>query len=147
MRVLVVAATLVCATAVNGIAQRKPFEINTQTPEGMLLTDAGRAEDEAKKTALLEEFLQKYPKHDGVPFAGTQLQTIYLKNGSLDKTIQVADLILAVDPALPVAAYNALQAAEQKKDYAAVQTWALRTVEAAKKELAIPKPEDDTQAE
>ena len=147
MRLLIVVAMLVCATAVTGAAQRKPFEINAQTPEGALLTDAGQAADEAKKTALLEEFMQKYPKHDGVPYAGTQLQTIYLKNGSLDKVIQAAETILAVDPALPLAAYSALQAAEQKKDYAAIQTWALKTVEAAKKELAMPKPTDDTQAE
>ena len=147
MRVQVMAVMLVCASAVTAVAQKKPFEINTQTPEGMLLNDAGQAADEAKKTALLEEFMQKYPKHDGVPFAGTQLQIIYLKNGSLDKTIQTAETILAVDPALPVAAYNALQAAEQKKDYAAIQTWALKTVDAAKKQLAFPKPDDDTQAE
>lgn len=147
MRIPIVAVMLICAAAVSGSAQRKPFELNAGTPEGMLLTDAGNAPDEAKKTALLEEFLQKYPKHEGVPYAGTQLQTIYLKNGNLDKAIQTAETILAVDPALPMAAYNALQAAEQKKDYAAVQTWALRTVDAAKKELAMPKPDDDTQAE
>ncbi|MDR3718793.1 MAG: hypothetical protein P4K98_08320 [Bryobacteraceae bacterium] len=147
MRHLVVTVMLVCATAGTGAAQKKPFEINTQTPEGALLSDAGQATDEAKKTALLEEFLQKYPKHDGVPYAGTQLQTIYLKNGSLDKTIQTAEIVLAVDPALPLAGYNALQAAEQKKDYAAVQNWALKTVDAAKKELAVPKPESDTQVE
>ncbi len=147
MRLQVVAVMLVCASAVTAVAQKKPFEINTQTPEGMLLSDAGQATDEAKKTALLEEFLQKYPKHDGVPYAGTQLQIIYLKNGSLDKTIQTAETILAVDPALPLAAYNPLQAAEQKKDYAAIQTWALKTVDAAKKQLAYPKPGDDDQAE
>jgi|GEM_PF-442482 len=147
MRRLMVAAMLVCATAATGAAQKKPFELNTQTPEGALLSDAIHTDDEAKKTLLFEEFLQKYPKHDGVPLAGTQLQTIYLKNGNLDKTIQTAELVLAVDPALPLAAYNALQAAEQKKDYAAVQSWVLKTVDAAKKELAMPKPANDSEAE
>jgi hypothetical protein len=147
MRVLAIAAVLTCAAAMAGGAQKKPFEINTQTPEGILLTLAGQADDEAKKTALLEEFLQKYPKHEGIPYAGTQLQTIYLKNGSLDKVVQAAGIILAVDPALPFAAYNALQACEQKKDYPGIKTWALKTVEAAKNDLAIPKPTDDTQAE
>jgi tetratricopeptide (TPR) repeat protein len=147
MKVFAVAAVLVCAAVTAGAAQKKPFEINPLTPEGALLTDAGKADDEAKKAALLEEFLQKYPKHDGVPYAGTQLQAIYLKTGSLDKVIQAADTILAVDPALPLAAYNALQASEQKKDYAAVKTWALKTVEAAKLDLAVPKPIGDIQAE
>lgn len=147
MRVLAFAAVLTCAAAMAGAAQKKPFEINAQTPEGALLTLASQADDEAKKTALLEEFLQKYPKHDGIPFAGTQLQTIYLKNGSLDKVIQAAGTILAVDPALPLAAYNALQACEQKKDYPGIKTWALKTVEAAKSDLASPKPTSDSQTE
>ena len=147
MRVLAFAAVLTCAAAMAGGAQKKPFEINAQTPEGALLTEAGQADDEAKKTALLEEFLQKYPKHEGIPYAGTQLQTIYLKNGTLDKVVQTAGTILAVDPALPLAAYNALQACEQKKDYPGIKTWALKTVEAAKSDLAIPKPSDDAQAE
>jgi tetratricopeptide (TPR) repeat protein len=147
MRVLIVAAVLACVAAMTGAAQKKPFEINKQTPEGALLTTAIQTDDVAKKTALLEEFLQKYPKDEGIPFAGTQLQAIYLSSGSLDKVIQVAGTILAVDPALPLAAYNALQAAEQKKDYPAIKTWALKTVEAAKGELAVPKPTDEGQAE
>lgn len=147
MRLLAFAAVLACAAAMAGAAQKKPFEINPQTPEGALLTEAGQTDDEAKKTALLEDFLQKYPKHDGVPYAGTQLQNIYLKNGSLDKVVQAAVTILAVDPALPLAAYNALEACEQKKDYPAIKTWALKTVEAAKGELATAKPADEAQAE
>jgi hypothetical protein len=147
MRGFKFAAVLVCAATLAGAAQKKTFEINTQTPEGALLSAAGQADDEVKKTALLEEFLQKYPKSDGVPFAGTQLQTIYLKNGSLDKVVQAAETILAVDPTLPLAAYNALQACEQKKDYPGIQTWALKTVEAAKSELATPKPTDEAQTE
>ncbi len=147
MRILAFAAVLACATVIAGAAQKKPFEINTQTPEGALLTQAGQTEDETKKTALLEEFLQKYPKHDGVPFAGTQLQTIYAKNKNFDKVVATAELILAVDPAVPVAAYTALEACEQKKDYPAIKIWALKTVEAAKADLASPKPADETQAE
>ncbi len=147
MRVLKCAGLLICAAAIAGAWQKKPFEINAQTPEGALLSEASQTEDEARKTALLEEFVQKYPKHDGIPYAGTQLQAIYLKNGSLDKVVPAAITILAVDPALPLAAYNGLQACEQKKDYAAIQLWALKTVEAAKANLAFPKPSDEAQAD
>lgn len=147
MKVLAFAAVLTCVAAMAGAAQKKPFEINAQTPEGALLTEVGKTDDEAKKAALLEEFLQKYPQHEGIPYAGTQLQAIYLKNGSFDKVIQAAGTILAVDPGLPLAAYNALQACEQKKDYPAIKTWALKTVEAAKSDLATPKPSNEAQAE
>ena len=147
MRAFTVVAVLTCIATLAGVAQKKPFEINAQTPEGVLLSEAGQTEDEAKKTALLEEFLQKYPKHEGIPYAGTQLQAIYLKNGTPDKVVQAAVTILAVDPALPLAAYNALQASEQKKDYLAIKAWALKTVEAAKADLAFSKPADEAQAE
>jgi hypothetical protein len=147
MRVLTIAGVLSCVAFMAGAAQKKPFEINNQTTEGVLLSSAIHTDDVAQKTALLEQFLRTYPKHDGVPYAGTQLQAIYLTGGSLDKVIEVAGTILAVDPALPLAAYNALQAAEQKKDYPAIKTWALKTVEAAKSELAVSKPIDDSQVD
>ena len=146
MRAMIFATVLVCAFACAATAQKKPFEINTQTPEGALLQTAGQENDEAKRTALYEEFLQKYPKHDGVVMAATALQAIYAKAGNSDKVMQMGDLALASDPSNATAGYTALQAAEQKKDYAAIKTWADRTVEAAKKSLAVPKPADEDEA-
>ncbi len=147
MRATVSAMILACALVCAATAQKKPFEINAQTPEGALLQTAGQENDEAKKTALYEQFLQKYPKHDGVPMAATTLQAIYAKAGNFDKVMQMADLALAVDPSSVTAGYAALQAAEQKKDDAGIRTWAEKTVEAAKKSLATPKPSDEYEAE
>jgi hypothetical protein len=141
---MVFATILACALACAATAQKKPFEINTQTPEGALLQTAGQENDEAKKTALYEEFLQKYPKHDGVVMAA--LQGIYAKAGNADKAMQMGDLILAAEPTNATAGYAALQAAEQKKDDAAIKTWAVKTVDAAKKGLAVPKPADEDEA-
>jgi tetratricopeptide (TPR) repeat protein len=143
---MVFATILACALACAATAQKKPFEINTQTPEGALLQTAGQENDEAKKTALYEEFLQKYPKHDGVVMAAAALQGIYAKAGNADKAMQMGDLILAAEPTNATAGYAALQAAEQKKDDAAIKTWAVKTVDAAKKGLAVPKPADEDEA-
>ena len=147
MRATVCATILVCALAGAATAQKKPFEINTQTPEGALLQTAGQENDEAKKTALYEQFLEKYPKHDGVAMAATALQAIYAKAGNFDKVMQMGDLALACDPSSVTAGYSALQAAEGKKDDAAIKTWAVKTVEAAQKGLATPKPSDEYEAE
>jgi tetratricopeptide (TPR) repeat protein len=144
---MVFATVLACALACAATAQKKPFEINTQTPEGALLQTAGQENDQAKQTALYEEFLQKYPKHDGVVVAATALQAIYTKAGNADKVMQMADVILTADPSNATIGYTALQAAEQKKDYAAIKIWAVKTVEAAKKGLAVPKPSDENDAE
>src|SRR5208283_561836 len=147
MRATVSAMILACVLVSAATAQKKPFEINAQTPEGALLQSAGQENDEAKKMALYEQFLQKYPKHDGVPMAATALQAIYAKAGNYDKVMQMADLALAGDPSSATVGYAALQAAEQKKDDAAIKTWAVKTVEAAKQSLATPKPSDEYEAE
>ena len=146
MRAIVFVTVLACALACAATAQKKPFEINTKTPEGVILQRAGEENDDAKKTALYEEFLQKYPKHEGVVVAAMALQTIYAKAGNSDKVMQMADVVLAADPSEATVAYTALQAAEQKKDDAAIKTWAVKTVDAAKKGLAVPKPAGEDEA-
>jgi len=147
MRALVLATILAGALACSAIAQKKPFEINAETPEGALLQKAGQEDDQAKKTALYEEFLQKYPKHDGAGLAAAQLQLLYSKAGNYDKAMQMADLAITADPTNATFGYSVLQEAEQKKDYAAIKTWAVKTAEAAKKNLAVPKPSDENDAE
>ena len=72
MRAMVFATVLACLLASAAPAQKKPFEINAETPEGALLQKAGQEDDQAKKTALYEEFLQKYPKHEGAGVAAEQ---------------------------------------------------------------------------
>lgn len=127
-------------------AQRKPYQINAQTPEGLLLQRAGQEDDESKKIALYEEYLAKHPQHDGVTYALVQVQPLLLKAKQLDKVIQMGEQILKAEPDNAPAAYNALQACEQKQDAAGVIAWSARTVEAAKKMLAAPKPAEEDEA-
>jgi tetratricopeptide (TPR) repeat protein len=108
---------------------------------------AGSETDEAKRLALFEEFVQAYPKHGGTAWAYGQLQPIYLKASQWDKSIQAGEAALALDPANSFAAYNALQGCEKKADIACLKDWSARTVEAAKKMLAIPKPGVEAEVE
>jgi tetratricopeptide (TPR) repeat protein len=141
MRQLLI-VVLSLATAVTA-AQRKPYQINAQTPEGQLLQKAGQEDDESKKIAIYQDYLAQFPQHDGVAYAWIQLQPLLLKAKQLDKVIEGGDVILKLEPENAPSAYNALQACEQKKDTAGVVSWANRTVEAAKKMLATPKPADE----
>jgi len=139
-QLLIVALSL--ATAVTA-AQRKPYQINAETPEGQLLQKAGQEDDEGKKIAMYQEYLAKFPQHDGVAYAWVHVQPLLLKAKQFDKTIEGGEVILKLEPENAPAAYNALQACEQKQDTAGVVSWANRTVEAAKKMLATPKPADE----
>lgn len=141
------AALLVILLAAPAAAQRPKFEFDTTTPQGRLLQQAGSETDEARKLALFEEFLQTYPKHGGATWAYSQLQPIYLKNQQWDKLIEAGAAALELDPVNSPVAYNALQGCEKKGDAACVKDWSARTVEAARKMLALNKPEDEEEAE
>lgn len=143
----VIASILTLVFAAAAMAQQgHKFEINTQTPEGQLLQKAGQAGTDAEKIAAYEEFIAKYPQHPGVVYAWNQVQPLHLKAGALDKVIAGANVILAADSDNSPAAYNALQAAEQKNDVPAIILWANRTVDAAKKAIDSKKPEDEDEA-
>jgi hypothetical protein len=141
---LLAAAVLIAAPLV---AQRARFEINAQTPEGLLLQMAGSESDEARKIELYQEFLQKYPNHEGKVYALNQVQPLWLKTKAFDKVIAAGREILAAEPDNAPAAYNALQACEEQNDAACVIEWANATIAAAKKKIESKQPEDETEAE
>ena len=143
------AATLMLfAAAVAASAQRhKLGTINAETPEGQLLQQIGTESDEAKKTALLEDFAAKYPKHEGVSWVYEQLVGNYTKAGQFDKVVETGEKAIAVDPGDVETAYACLQAAEAKKDAGMVVKWSGATSEAARKIAQSPKPTEADEAE
>jgi hypothetical protein len=54
--------------------QRQNFTINVGTPEGQLLQSIGQEPDEAKKVALMQDFMDKYPMHAGGVFESKGLR-------------------------------------------------------------------------
>jgi len=144
MRLALFAAFLL---ATPGPAQSQRFQIDAQTPEGLLLQMAGSESDEAKKIQLYEEFLQKYPDHAGRPYALNQVVPLWLKAKNFDKVLGGARDILAAQPDNAPAAYNTLQACEEKNDAACIVEWANATIEAARKKIESKQPEDETEAE
>lgn len=129
--------------AAPAVAQRPTPTINTETTEGVLLQQIGQELDEAKKIALLEEFISKYPAHNGVPWVYGLMISNYTKAGQFDKAMAAAEKLLALNPLDAEASHDALKAAEGKKDPDAVLKWAVRTSEAARKAAAAPKASDE----
>jgi tetratricopeptide (TPR) repeat protein len=146
MRCGVLAAAFVLSLAPL-CAQRQKLSINAETPEGQLLQKASQESDDTQKLALLEEFLSKYPAHDGAGWAWSQAVPLYLKAQQFDKTVDGATKALAIDPSNAVVAYQALEACEQKKDYEGIKAWSAKTREAADKVLESQKPTDADELE
>src|SRR5579862_5470978 len=78
--------------------QRQNFTINVGSPEGQLLQNIGQEADEAKKVAMMEEFLTKYPKHEGAGWVCVQLQAVYLGQKNYDKALDAGMKELDNDP-------------------------------------------------
>lgn len=122
---------------------KQHFTINVSTPEGQLLQSIGQEQDEAKKVALMQDFLAKYPKHEGVSWVCGQLQTAYINQKDYDKAIDAGEKGLAADPNDLELAYNSLKAAEAKNDADGMRKWSARTSENARKITAKAPADDD----
>jgi|HubBroStandDraft_3_1064219.scaffolds.fasta_scaffold10378_2 tetratricopeptide (TPR) repeat protein len=124
--------------------QKQRFTINVGTPEGQLLQSIGQESDDDKKLALAQDFLSKYPKHEGAGWVTAQLEVICVKQAQYDKALEAGEKAFTNDPTDLDVAYNSLKAAEGKEDADQTKTWSLRTSELARKEMAAEKaPADD----
>ena len=146
MRGLIVALMWLLAAA-PADAQRHKFTINTETPEGQLLAQIGQEEDAAKKLGLLEQFAEKFPKHEGFAWVLSQMVPAYNKAGQFDKALAVGDKLLTLDPGDIESAHAILQAAEGTKDPDAVLAWAPKVSDMARKVAQAEKPKEEEEAE
>jgi tetratricopeptide (TPR) repeat protein len=126
-------------------AQRQEITINTATPEGRLLQQVGEEPDDAKKVALMEQFLAQFPKHEGTAWVYSRMLASCTKLGQYDKALAAAEALLTTNPTDMETAYSALQAVEAKKDPDTARQWAVRTSDLARKAAREPKggEEDD----
>lgn len=125
-------------------AQRQASMINTATPQGRLLQQVKDESDDAKKIALMEQFLAQYPEDEGATWVNSQMVTSCVKVGQFDKALAAAEKVLAKDPGDVGTAYEAVKAAEAKKDPDAVCRWAVQASDLARKILQAPKGSDES---
>lgn len=123
--------------------QRQNFIINIGTPEGQALQSIGQESDDAKKLALMQEFLEKYPQHEGAGWVAAQLEAAYTKDKQYDKALEAAGKVGADGPNELDVAFNAVKAADAKGDAEQVKKWGTRTIEAARKITGTGKPPAD----
>src|SRR5438105_1486753 len=104
--------------------QRQNFIINVGTPEGLILQSIGQESDDAKKLQLMQEFLEKYPQHEGAGWVAAQLEAVYTKDKLYDKALEAAGKVGAESPNELDVAFNAVKAADAKGDAEQVKKWA-----------------------
>jgi len=123
--------------------EKQSFTINVGTPEGQLLQSIGQETDDARKATLAQDFLSKYPKHEGAGWVCAQLESILVSQKDYDKALAAGNATWPNVPDMDMA-YYALKAAVAKGDVDQVKIWSARTAEAAGKDIAANKaPADD----
>jgi tetratricopeptide (TPR) repeat protein len=142
MRYALLVLTLFLAAAPAWSQRHKVGEINAEKPDGALLQQIGQEKDDARKVALMEQFLTQFPKHAAAGWVLEQLQPLCVKAGQPDKIIAAGEKLVALDADDTEAALQTLKAYEAKKDAAAVLKWSAITSAAARKMVAAPKPSD-----
>ncbi len=146
MRLSILLSTLLAVTSVVS-AQRHNITINAETPAGLLLQQIGQEADDAKKTALLEQFAAKYPKHEGILWVYEMMIPAYAKAAQAPKALEACDQLLTADPADAENAYACLKIAESTKDPATVIKWSARASEACRKVMQSAKPKEADEVE
>ncbi len=138
------ALTILLAAMPAAGQRHKISEINAETEEGKILQAIATEESAGRKQAMMDHFIERWPKHEAFGWVLSQLQQTQLKAGDFDKAIDSGTKLIALDPADVEAAYAGLKAAEGKKDSAAILKWGVATSEAAKKAIAEPKRAEES---
>src|SRR5271170_7329000 len=85
--------------------EKQSFTINTSTPEGQALQSLGQETDDARRVALAQDFLAKYPKHEAAGWVAGQLEAALLAQKDNDKVLAVAEAAYANGPDMDAAYY------------------------------------------
>ena len=142
MRFSIIALALAMGVGIVHGQRFRMDEVNTETPEGKAQQAIGLETDEAKKLALMEQFVQQFPKDKSAGWMYDHMQEIYIKTNQPDKVMANTEKLLALDPTYDVAAHQALKAAESKKDLDLIKKWAGILWQAANKVATSPQPKE-----
>jgi tetratricopeptide (TPR) repeat protein len=134
---------ILLAFSLTAVAQRHSVpDVDAEKPEGKVLLQVMQTDDAAKKTALLEQFVEQFPKSDATPWALEQLLAASVKSGPPDKILAAGEKLLAADPDETEAALQCLKAAEAKHDLELIKKYSALSSTLAKKMMAVPEPKD-----
>ena len=142
-------ALLVCASALFAQAtlEIRDVEIDSQSPEGAVLTEAGIAEESDERIAILEGFLNDYPESGYLGYVLLQLQGLYTQTQRWPDAATVGSRLLEYVPEDLEVRHNQNQALLNAMQWDELLEGLSLTKPMADKEAAAPPPDDPTEDE
>ncbi len=151
MRHLFALALALIACTSTALAQAtleiRNVEIDSQSPEGAVLTEAGIAEEASERTAILEGFLNDYPESTYLGYVLLQLQGLYTQQQDWSKAAAVGQRLLEYVPNDLEVRHNYNQSLVNSQQWPELLAALSKTKPMADKEAAAPPPEDPTEDE
>ena len=142
-------ASILCAPA--ALAQEtleiRNVEIDSQSPEGAVLTEAGIAEEASERTAILEGFLSDFPESTYLGYVLLQLQGLYTQQQDWSKAAAVGQRLLQYVPDDLEVQHNYNQSLVNSQQWPELLDALAKTKPLADKEAAAPPPDDPTEDE
>ncbi|MBX9602834.1 MAG: hypothetical protein K2X35_17655 [Bryobacteraceae bacterium] len=132
---------IIAITAVDAAAQRAKPVIDPETPHGYLIQRIQQEDDENARIDLMVEFATQFPKHESLGWVLDRLIPATLKARQWDRAAKAGELMLSIEPENVTAAQACLQAAEGRKDGAAVERFALLLWDVAQRKALSGKPD------
>jgi len=125
----------------------RDVEIDSQSPEGAVLTQAGIAEEADERTAILEGFLNDYPESTYLGYVLLQLQGLYTQAQRWSDAATVGARLLEYVPEDLEVRHNQNQALLNSMQWPELLEGLAVTKPLADKEAAAPPPDDPTEDE
>ena len=153
MNKLVLYLSIFCLLLVPAIAQEeeeydfRDVDINTGSPEGQLITQAGSSEDTAEKIQLLETFVEEYSDDHAIDWVRLQLQNHYLETQNFTKVVEHGKAIQEVAPKDIEVLHNLTKGYEGTQEWATLLPHLLVTKVVAGAEAAAENYEDADEQE
>lgn len=146
---ILILVALACASAAfpQAALEIRDVEIDSQSPEGAVLTEAGIAEETEERIGLLEGFLTDFPESTYLGYVLLQLQTLYTQQQRWDVAAEAGKRLLAYVPNDLEVRHNHNQALLNSQQWTDLLESLKRTKPIAVKEAAAPPPEDPTEDE
>lgn len=150
MKRFAILSTLTCGLVLALAAQSAPNirnpDIDSETPDGALITQAAMVENAAEKIAPLEQMLAEHPDSKYTGYALLQLQQAYVQQKNHAKVIEVGQKLLEIVPNDLEVLHNVNQALVQQQQWEELYPRLVATRPIAEEVVASPKPDDEDEA-
>jgi len=135
------AAIVILILSLSAFAQLDKLVIPAGTPEDQALTAISNEQDDKKKVAMYEDFVQKFSANPAaVAYGNWQLAQSYQTDGNLEKALSFGDKALASAPTNLDILVSQANIASQMKSNAKVMDYATRGGKAYTSAGQAPKP-------